>query len=232
MSRSSRDHQPRARARRAAPQAPPTSRTRWGVPEGGSLLPACVPRTEMTWRVAMGPARATESIFPRSPASRTGPEGSAAGAPNVPDKVGGSGRGELAPRLRPQDGDDVARSNGPRPSDGVDLPEITSLAHGPGGQRRRRPQRPGQGGGFRKGGACSPLASLPEITSAARRPGGQRRRRPQRPGQGGGFRKGGACSPLASPPPRRGREVSLRLVLELFIERLTWTDVAAALAGG
>src|SRR6266540_4280908 len=61
MSRSSRDHQPRAQARRAAPNpgsprnrgggariswggmAPPTSRTRWGVPEGGSLLPPCIP---------------------------------------------------------------------------------------------------------------------------------------------------------------------------------------------
>ncbi len=50
--------------------------------------------------LAMGSARANESIFPRSPASRTGPEGCAEGAPNVPNKVGGSGRGELAPPLQ------------------------------------------------------------------------------------------------------------------------------------
>ncbi len=49
----------------------------------------------------MGFARASESVFPALQASRPGPKGCAEGAPNVPDKEGGFGRGELAPPLHP-----------------------------------------------------------------------------------------------------------------------------------
>src|SRR2546430_14097401 len=79
--------------------------------------------------------------------------------------------------------------------------------------RRRRPQRPGQRGGFGRGG-LPPLASgssaarskgfarafesvFPPPPDVARRPEGMRRRRPQRPGQRGGFGRGGR-PPLAS----------------------------------
>ena len=49
----------------------------------------------------MGFARASGSVFPALQASRPGPKGCAEGAPNVPDKEGGFGRGELAPTLHP-----------------------------------------------------------------------------------------------------------------------------------
>jgi hypothetical protein len=60
----------------------------------------------------MGFARAGESVFPALQASRPGPKGCAEGAPNVRDKEGGFGRGELAPPLHPL----------PREGGGYELP--------------------------------------------------------------------------------------------------------------
>src|SRR2546430_13789710 len=44
-----------------------------------------------------GFARACEFIFPRSQTSHPGPEGGAGGAPSIPEKRGGFGRGGLPP---------------------------------------------------------------------------------------------------------------------------------------
>ncbi len=103
------------------PARPPSARLSAARSRRPHPLPRQNSRAEMTWRAAMGSARANESIFPRSPASRTGPEGCAEGAPNVPDKVGGSGRGELASPLQFIDStperpyESAALHAGPRP---------------------------------------------------------------------------------------------------------------------
>src|SRR5436190_17483016 len=88
-------------------------------------------------------------------------------APPTSRTTGGFRKGGPAPPcagppLREQKGGgDAARRNGLRPSEWVRLPCPPGVAPRPEGMRRRRPQCLGQGGGFRKGGACSPLAFPP-----------------------------------------------------------------------